>query len=610
MSGVAILKQTWLVLLGTIWSMGLSAQTLPTPDDIDRDFGNNLPLTVPINTLEALAMRRELQDLIGRVESALVTGGRNPENTLVTEAKAFLRQMPNLINQRKDLQVREQWEQFRQNLWKAYPTDTLASLPEIRAIWLDRGTIVAAKSPAGLKKVFDRMATAGINTVFIETVNAGYPIYPSQVAPEQNPLTKGWDPLATAVELAKERKMEIHAWVWVFSVGNRRHNAIIGKDANYHGPVLSQYPHWADQSTDGQIFPPENKPFLDPANLEAQDYLIRLFKEIVTRYDVDGIQLDYIRYPRQSGWHTASYGAASRAGFKQLTGVDPIQISPNDRSLWWLWTQYRTEQVNQFVARVARELRPLRPRLVISAAVFPWKQIDRLNRIQQNWETWVAEGQVDWLVPMTYAPETSRFLQEKVQPALTGMGDAPGLFLPGVLIKNVSEGELLDKIQAVRDLPSSGFAMFAAEYLNPKHEELFKHTRSTPEASVLPHRSPFRAALIRYDFLLKEWEPFLKGERLWLRGKSLQEMQTKTQSLRTALLALQTNPTDRDYKTAIATLREINQNLPQWLRLEALDRPYRVNTWTNRLTAIERMMQYGERTLIARPGYPIQAVAP
>jgi hypothetical protein len=248
--------------------------------------------------------------------------------------------------------------------------------------------------------------------------------------------------------------------------------------------------------------------------------------------------------------------------------------------------------------------------LVISAAVFPWKQIDRLNRIQQNWETWVAEGQVDWLVPMTYAPETSRFLQEKVQPALTSMGDAPSLFLPGVLIKNVSEGELLDKIQAVRDLPSSGFAMFAAEYLNSKHEELFNHTRSTPEASVLPHRSPFRAALIRYDFLLKEWEPFLKGERLWLRGKSLQEMQTKTQSLRTALLALQTNPTDRDYKAAIATLREINQNLSHWLRLEALDRPYRVNTWSNRLTAIERMMQYGERTLIARRDYRIQALTP
>lgn len=145
---------------------------------------------------------------------------------------------------------------------------------------------------------------------------------------------------------------------------------------------------------------------------------------------MDGLHLDYIRYPRQSGWHSAGYGESSRSGFKQLTGVDPVQITPNDRSLWWLWTQYRSEQVNQFVARVAQELRPLRPRLVISAAVFPWKPVDRLNRIQQNWETWVAEGQVDWLIPMTYAPETSRFYRRKSNPLLTVWDHLLGYFYP------------------------------------------------------------------------------------------------------------------------------------------------------------------------------------
>ncbi|MFN3360643.1 MAG: glycoside hydrolase family 10 protein [Pseudanabaenaceae cyanobacterium] len=603
------MRYLWLFLLSGVWTLGVMAQPLKTPDDIDRDvLGDPPPVTaLPINTLEAIAMRQELQDLIGRVESALLTGGNQGENVLLSEAKNFLKQMPSLIAQGKDLQVRTQWEQLRQNLWRAYPTDTLASLPEVRAIWLDRGTIVAAKSPAGLRVIFDRLAAAGVNTVFIETVNAGYPIYPSTVAPEQNPLTKGWDPLEAAVKLAQERKMEIHAWVWVFAAGNRRHNALVGKDANYPGPILSLYPQWGDASAKGDIFPPENKPFLDPANPQVQDYLLRLYREIITRYEVDGLHLDYIRYPRQSGWHSASYGQASREGFKQLTGVDPVNITPSDRSLWWLWTQYRAQQVNQFVARVARELRPLRPNLVISAAVFPWKQIDRLNRIQQNWETWVAEGHVDWLVPMTYAPETSRFLQEKVQPALTGMGSAPGLFLPGVLIKNVSEGELLDKLQAVRDLPAGGFSLFAAEYLNTKHEELLKYTRSSAAGKILPHRSPFQAALMRYELLLKEWQPFLAGERLWLRGATLQAMQSKTQAVQTALVNLQNNPNNSTYQTAVIALRSLSQDLPQWLRLEALERPYRVNTWSNRLLAIERILQYGERTIIASKNGKLQA---
>ncbi|MCS6959108.1 MAG: family 10 glycosylhydrolase [Pseudanabaenaceae cyanobacterium SKYGB_i_bin29] len=606
------MRYLWLFLLSGVWGLSVVAQPLKTPDDIDRDSLGDPPVitSMPINTLEAIAMRQELQDLIGRVESAMLAGGIQGENAILLEAKNFLKQMPGLIAQGRDLQVRTQWEQLRQNLWRAYPTDALSSLPEVRAIWLDRGTIVAAKSAEGLKGIFDRMAAAGVNTVFIETVNAGYPIYPSSVAPEQNPLTKGWDPLAVAVKLAQERKMEIHAWVWVFAAGNRRHNLLVGKDSDYPGPVLSLYPQWADASASGSIFPPENKTFLDPANPQVQEYLLRLYREIITRYDVDGLHLDYIRYPRQSSWHSASYGQASREGFKQLTGVDPVNITPNDRSLWWLWTQYRAEQINQFVARVAKELRPLRPRLVISAAVFPWKQIDRLNRIQQNWETWVAEGHVDWLVPMTYAPETSRFLQEKVQPALTGMGASPGLFLPGVLLKNVSEGELLDKLQAVRDLPAGGFSLFAAEYLNAKHEELLKSTRSTPEGRILPHRNPFQAALIRYELLLKEWQPFLAGERLWLRGLTLQAMQNKTQAFKTALVNLQTSPTRTNYQAAITALRSLSQDLPQWLRLEALERPYRVNTWHNRLTAIERMLQYGERTIIASKNNKLQANVP
>ncbi|MHC5721898.1 MAG: family 10 glycosylhydrolase, partial [Nostoc sp.] len=95
-------------------------------------------------------------------------------------------------------------------LWQQFPVDRRLAQPEIRAVWLDRGTIVRAGS-TGLAQIFDRLAQAGINTVFFETVNAGYTIYPSQVAKEQNPLIRGWDPLAEAVKLAHERDMELHA---------------------------------------------------------------------------------------------------------------------------------------------------------------------------------------------------------------------------------------------------------------------------------------------------------------------------------------------------------------------------------------------------------------
>ena len=127
--------------------------------------------------------------------------------------------------------------------------------------WI-RGTIVRAANEKGLAKIFDNLAKAGINTVFFETLNAGYTIYPSKVAPQQNPLIRGWDPLASAVKLAHERGIELHAWVWVFAAGNQSHNKILNIKSNYPGPVLAKHPDWAAYDNRGRMIPSgQNKPF-------------------------------------------------------------------------------------------------------------------------------------------------------------------------------------------------------------------------------------------------------------------------------------------------------------------------------------------------------------
>ena len=128
-------------------------------------------------------------------------------------AKQVANNLPQLVARRQYAQARRQWLTAKISLLRKFPLDKRLAQPEIRAMWLDRGTIVKAKSEQGLAKVFDRMAESGINTVFFETVNSSYTIYPSKVAPQQNPLVRGWDPLASAVKLGKARGMEVHAWV-------------------------------------------------------------------------------------------------------------------------------------------------------------------------------------------------------------------------------------------------------------------------------------------------------------------------------------------------------------------------------------------------------------
>lgn len=569
------------------------------PDAVRRN--SSFPVSsLSINTLEAIGMRQDLQELVGRIENSINTAqaSRTYQESLnqkqaIANANDLLQNFNKMIQGGNSIEVRNRWEQARQDLLREYPTNTLSNLPEVRAIWLDRGTIVAAGSERRLAEVFDRMATAGVNTVFFETVNAGYTVYPSAISPQQNPLTRGWDPLASAVKLAHERKMELHAWVWVFGVGNQRHNVLVNKPTKYIGPVLSRNPSWANLERNGRMIAPEGKTFLDPANPEVQAYLISLYKEIVTRYDVDGLQLDYIRYPRQDPGRDFGFGIAARSKFKALTGIDPITLTPNNSSLWWMWTNFRVQQVDSFVTRVSKEIKQIKPRIIISAAVFPWKSLDRINKIQQNWEAWVNRGEVDLLVPMTYAPDTSVFLQQGVQPTLDGMAQAPALLLPGVLIKNLGDTELLDKLQALRDLPAGGYSLFAAEHLRPSFKDVLKYLQTNQSEFVLPFREPFRAAQIRYMALKQEWQILIKSDRIWISKDDLVSWDRQIEALDRSLVELNRSPNRNSLRQAQTALDTMSTNLGKWMSLE---NRYRVLTWSNRLDAIGSILRFGDRT--------------
>lgn len=642
------------------------------------------PSNSPINRLEAIALRRELENLIGRVESALLAANAvnsptslvapdsapvaqlasispelpsaSPKETLPgretvaqepsiqernltapAEARQLLRSFLERINQKDYSGARQQWLQAQQLLRESYPLDRLQSQPEVRSIWLDRGTIVKAGSEQGLVRIFDQLAAAGINTVFFETLNAGYPIYPSRVAPQQNPLVKGWDPLGSAVKLAHERGIELHAWVWVFAVGNRPHNALLNLPLDYPGPVLTAHPNWANYDNRGQTIPVgQGKPFLDPANPEVRQYLTKLFSEIITRYPVDGLQLDYIRYPFQdpSADRTYGYGNAAREQFQSITGVDPATISPRDpvfqpsmtrivngkpvpvvlspeeigaarqrnRELWQQWTEFRIEQVNSFVAETSKQLRQLRPNIIISAAVFPLPPHDRLNKIQQHWEVWAKRGDVDLIVPMSYALDTNRF-QKLVAPYLTQKELNSTLIVPGIRILNLPETLAIDQIQSIRDLPGKGYALFAAQDFNPQLQTVFSKTqgatRRLPKEPI-PYRQPFTAAHARYAALKREWSFLLSNKQLQMRQPTLDTWRTQATNLEQELNQLANRPSTESILKARKSLDAFQTQFRGWMRLHALNHEYQVQTWEYRLAAIANLLSYGERASLKK----------
>ncbi|MFM6153872.1 MAG: glycoside hydrolase family 10 protein, partial [Sphaerospermopsis kisseleviana] len=211
----------------------------------------------------------------------------------------------------------------------------------------------------------------------------------------------------------------------------------------------------------------QKKAFYDPANGEVQEYLLSILNEISINYQVDGIHLDYIRYPFQDPFVgcTYGYGKAAREQFKQQTGIDPLNISPSQRDLWQKWTVFRTQQVDSFVAELSERLRQKRKNLISSVAVFPLPEYERIQKIQQHWEVWARKGDIDLVVPMTYALDTPRF-QRLAKPWITSTKLGTTLLVPGIRLLSLSNIGAFDQLQLIRDLPTSGYALFAAENFN------------------------------------------------------------------------------------------------------------------------------------------------
>ncbi|WP_445305373.1 MULTISPECIES: family 10 glycosylhydrolase [unclassified Microcoleus] len=595
----------------------------------------------PIVSIEAYLMRQELTNLLGRFESALTAsnsantainlnaatspqlvaaeqGGGGPAASrppvlqairvrAIAQARQVLQTFDQLLQEQNYAEARSQWVEARQLLWENYPKEGQRVGAEIRAVWLDRGTIVAARSEQGLAAVFDRLAAAGINTVFFETLNAGYPIYPSQVALQQNPLTVGWDPLASAVKLARERGMELHAWVWVFATGNKRHNTLIGKPSSYPGPVLSAYPDWANIDNKGRRQNPnDGKSYLDPANPEARNYLLRIVSEIANNYQVDGVQLDYIRYPFQddNANFTYGYGIAARQQFKQLTGADPVNISPRDGSLWRQWVEFKTNQINSFVAEVSQLLRQNYPRTILSVAVFPHPESQRIYKIQQNWEVWARQGIVDLIVPMTYALDTNR-LQRITEPLVKEQILGSALISPSVKLLTLPEVVAIDQIQALRDLPTGGYAIFAVESISSGMQGFFNRTQGTPVRSTsaaepIPYRQPFAAAASRYTALKQEWSFLLANNQLRVSESELKVLQSRADELAQALSKLAANPSRESLATAKRLLGSFQSQFQSSMRLHSAENSYQVQTWQNRLESLDMLLRYGERMELNR----------
>ncbi|MFW6724414.1 glycoside hydrolase family 10 protein [Streptomyces sp. MAR4 CNY-716] len=358
---------------------------------------------------------------------------------------------------------------------------------EGRGVWV-RPT---ETTPAEIRATLDRIEHAGFNMVFLETVWQGYTIFPSDAAraagiTDQRPSMKGFDPLQVWIEEAHRRGIELHAWVHTFFVGS--------DSAEGPGPVLSAHPEWAavereDVGAD-EPRPSRMEPgyyFVDPAMPEPRAYITSVFEELLTDYAVDGVHLDYIRYPVSLPYDASfSYSDYSRTAFEEEHDVDPYTLKEGDPA-WETWNSWREGNITTFVQGVREMQQRVRPDAPLSAAVFA-DPVDGLKKKFQNWGAWVDAGYLDFLTGMSFGTSPgsvaadTKVMRERV-------GDV-NLYTATYGPFHSSPSSVIgDQLQAVKDADSDGTALFAYNQLTDQQVEAL-HTGAYRTPARAPHSDP------------------------------------------------------------------------------------------------------------------------
>ena len=204
---------------------------------------------------------------------------------------------------------------FLSLLFILFPLLTAAQAPSapvappsrgIRAVWLctysgldwpgrhyARTEAEARDQRTRLSHIFDGLQAAGINTVLFQTRLRATVAYPSQIEPWDGAFsgTPGvappYDVLRFAIDEAHRRGMELHAYLVAFPANTLPDAKLLGRQA-----LPAHHPKLCTRAGD--------KWHLDPGVPGTAEYLAEIVREIVSNYDVDGIHLDYIRYPEPS----------------------------------------------------------------------------------------------------------------------------------------------------------------------------------------------------------------------------------------------------------------------------------------------------------------------
>lgn len=360
-------------------------------------------------------------------------------------------------------------------------------------MWVQRGSLT---SPASIISAVDMAKNGGFNTLIVQVRGRGDAYYDSRREPRPAVLAKqpaSFDPLELMLERAHRAGLKVHAWVNVNLVSDaeppslRRHVVYTHPEwlmvprpladdlerVNPHDPRylqrLSEYARAHSDRVEGL--------FLSPIHNGAVDHTIRVVGDIVSRYDVDGIHLDYIRFPNEEFDYSADVldefrseitsrlSGDERRGYASRARGRPVfytEMFPQR------WQEFRRARLTALLTRIRSTVKSRRSRAMLTAAVFPDAN-DATNRRFQDWGGWLDTGLLDAICPMVYTTDPAIF-RSQIANVEQLAGRRP--VWAGIGAYQLSPAATVENIRAARQLGAEGIVLFSYDNLDSRYVEM------------------------------------------------------------------------------------------------------------------------------------------
>ncbi|MBL9037054.1 MAG: family 10 glycosylhydrolase [Archangium sp.] len=241
-----------------------------------------------------------------------------------------------------------------------------------------------------LQAIVDRAVSAGLNSLFFQVRPESDALYESTLEPWSRFLSgtqgqhPGWDPLAELLTMAHRQGVEVHAWVNPYrgavSAGSTRASNHVTQTLSAHAITYN------------------SQVVMNPGVPAVRAHVMAVLRDLLNRYDVDGLHFDDYFYPYPDSSNTPFPDSATYSAYQSGGGMLSLNA-------------WRRDNVNTLVRETMQMVTAEHPQVRFGVSPFGiWQSgtpsgivgLSAYDTIACDAPTWMNQGWVDYLAPQLY----------------------------------------------------------------------------------------------------------------------------------------------------------------------------------------------------------------